>query len=419
MSPRLIPPFLKKRIQDLPNSPGVYFFKNREGEALYIGKAVSIRKRVASHFRFYGESFSKEGKMLGITRQIDCIQTSTEAEALLLEASLVKEHQPKFNQELKDDKSYPFLKITNETFPRLLVVRGRKPDGSKYFGPYTSAHLLRQAVRMLRRLFPMRTCHPIPDRVCLMYHIGQCKGPCVGEINREGYREIVKELELFLEGRRDILVKKLTARMREYSHRREYEKAQVVFQEIKALSSVPDRIVRQRDSALILDNIREVLALPKAPGHMECFDISNISGQEAVGSLVVFKNGSPSRSDYRRFRIKTVKGIDDYAMIREVVRRRYVRLTEEKKPLPDLVVIDGGRGHLLCAKKELDGLGLKDLPILSIAKQHEHLFLPNRERPVVLPQNSPVLQLFQRLRDEAHRFAITYHRKLHRKASLL
>ncbi len=417
MGQALIPVDLKKRIDSLPNTPGVYFFKNKDGHPVYIGKALSVRKRVLSHFRYYGETFSKEGVMLGETKAVDFIETPTEAEALLLEASLVKEHLPKYNKELKDDKSYPFLKITNEEFPRLLVVRGRKADGSSYFGPYTDAKLLRQAVAMLRRLFPMRTCNPIPDKACLMYHIGQCKAPCIREINKAQYAQIAKELRLFLEGRRAALIKNLIRRMKEHSDKREYEKAQKIYEEIKALSAVPKPGVKE--SASVLNELMDALFLPKLPIRIEAFDISNIFGKEAVGSMVVFVDGKPSRAGYRRFRIKTVRGIDDYEMMREVVRRRYTRVLEEKGELPDLVVIDGGKGHLGVAKGELDALGLKELPIISIAKQHEYIFTPDKEGPAIFPQSSPILQLIQRLRDEAHRFAITYHRRLHKKEAMV
>jgi len=419
VKPRLIPEFLKKRIQDLPERSGVYFFKDRAKNPVYIGKALSIRKRVLSHFRYFGEGFSKEGKMLEETRFIDFIETPTEAEALLLEASLVKENMPKYNQELKDDKSYPFLKITAEEFPRLLIVRKKPPDGGRYYGPYTSVRLLKQAVKRLRVLFPMRTCQPMPNKVCLMYHIGQCQGPCVGEINKESYHAIVKELGLFLEGRRDVLLKTLFRKMKEHSKQREYEKAQSLYQEIKALSLVPKKGPGRSPHAQILQNLMQVLSLPQPPARIEGFDISNIAGKEAVGSMVVFIDAEPSRGNYRRFKIRTVEGIDDYEMMREVIRRRYTRVLEEKQPWPDLVVIDGGKGHLAAAKKELDRLGFKTLPILSIAKQHEHLFLPTRETALVLPQNSPVLQLIQHLRDEAHRFAIAYHRRLHKREALV
>ena len=415
---RLIPDYLKQRISELPDKPGVYFFKDRGSEPVYIGKALSIRKRVMGHFRYFGEGFSKEGVMLGRVARIDFIETANEAEALLLEASLVKEIQPRYNQELKDDKSYPFLKITAEEYPRLVIVRGRKSDGGKYFGPYTDVRLLRQAVKMLRRQFPMRTCKKLPKKVCLMYHIGLCKGPCEGYQEKNSYMATVKELGNFLEGRRDAMVRSLSKRMKEYSAEKEYEKAKTLYEEIRALSAVP-AVRAKREAGDVLAELKQALSLPEIPRRLECFDISNIQGREAVGSMVVFVDGKPSRGDYRRFRIKTVRGIDDYEMMREVVRRRYSRAVAEKQTMPDLIVIDGGKGHLAAAKKELDALNLQELPIVSLAKQHEHIFSPGRERPHVLPQSSQALQTIRHLRDEAHRFAITYHRKLHRKEAFL
>lgn len=414
-----VPDFLRRRFKELPQRPGVYLFKDRDSKLVYVGKALSIRKRVLSHFRGFGHTGSKQGLMLSEIRRIDFIETATEADALLLEASLVKEHLPKFNQELKDDKSYPYLKITNEAFPRLLIVRSRRSDGGKYFGPYTSARLLRQAVKMLRRLFPLRTCDPMPDRVCLMYHIGQCKGPCVAEIDKDRTHAIVKELELFLEGRHAALVRGLSQRMREYSKRRNYEKAKSVYEQIRALASLPQPDISKKRPNQVLAAMKDAFLLPKEPERMEGYDISNISGQEAVGSMVVFLNGKPARSEYRRFRIKTVQGINDYDMMREVIRRRFTRMKEEKQAPPDLVVIDGGKGHLSSAWDEMGRLGIKGIPMISIAKQHEHIFEPSRETPHIYPQNSPLLQLLQRLRDEAHRFAISYHRRLHRKEAFI
>ncbi len=413
-----VPGYLKNRIAELPSRPGVYFFKNREGRTLYIGKALSIRRRVSGHFRFFGETFSKEGVMLEQVSAVDCIETPTEAEALLLEASLIKEVLPKYNQELRDDKSYPYLKITAEEYPRLLIVRGRKADGGKYFGPYTSAHLLRQAVRMLRRQFPMRTCKKFPKKVCLLYHLEQCGGPCEGLQERSAYLDTVSELGRFLEGRRDAIVKHLFRRMKAHSEKKEYEKAQAIYEEIRALSSVPVSGPK-KDPDDLMRETREALSLPTTPKRLECFDISNIQGSEAVGSMVVFIDGEPCRSEYRRFRIRTVSGIDDYRMMREVLNRRYSKLLAEGQARPDLVVIDGGKGHLAAAKAELDALGLADLPVISIAKQHEHIFSPGREAPYIFSPASPVLSLIRHLRDEAHRFAITYHRRLHKKEALV
>ena len=412
------PDELKASAASLPDRPGVYLFKDARGTLLYIGKAVSIRKRVLSHFRGRGEGFSKAGHLLAEARSIDCVLTATEADALLLEASLVKEHQPKYNQELKDDKSFPFLRITEEEYPRLLVVRGRQAGG-RYYGPYTNVKLLRQAVSMLRRLFPLRTCQPMPAKFCLMYHIQQCRGPCEGAVSRAEYLETVRELELFLQGRREALLKSLMRRMKEFSARREYEKAKATYEAVRALSSVPQPRMIRTGEAEVLDQLKQALDLPRPPRRIEGFDISNIQGKEAVGSLVVFADGRPRRAEYRHFRIKTVEGIDDYEMMREVVRRRFTRALADRQALPDLVVIDGGRGHLTAARSELEQLNLSDLPVAALAKQHEHLFVPERPAPHILPSHSPALQLLRHLRDEAHRFAIQYHRRLHRKASLL
>ena len=412
----MIPGYLQKRIRELSAGPGVYLFLDREGKAIYIGKALSIKKRVAGHFHHFDSGFSKEGILLSQVRSIEALKTPTEAEALLLEAALVKEKLPKYNVELRDDKSYPFLKITAEEYPRLLIVRGRKADGGKYFGPYTNVRLLRQAVRWLRREFPLRTCKKLPKKVCLMYHIGQCAGPCEGLQSAKQYHETLKELEKFLLGRRDALVKSLARRMKEHSARQEFEKARSLYELMHALSAVPATGPGPGAAQGVLEETQRALSLPALPRRIECFDISNIHGKEAVGSMVVFQEAKPWRSQYRRFRIRTVEGIDDYRMMREVVGRRYRRLLAENKPLPDLIVIDGGKGHLMAVQKELESLGLAKWPLVSIAKQHEIIFSPEREQPLVLPASSPALHLVRHLRDEAHRFAIRYHRLLHRKA---
>jgi len=406
---------LRAFIKGCPQTPGVYLIKNKSGKPVYIGKARSLRSRLTTHFGPAYHPDYKERMIRKEAAKIGIIQTATEAEALLLEASLIKEHRPKYNKELKDDKSYPFLKITDEKFPRLLVVRGRKSDGSIYFGPYTNAGLLREAVSLLRRLFPMRTCTPMPDKVCLMFHIGQCRGPCVGHMSEKEYAQMVKELVYFLEGKRDALVRTLSRRMKEASRDRHYELARTYRDQMRALAAVAVKQAPSQDEGTVLLQMQRVLKLSRYPARIEAFDISNISGKNPVGSMVVFDNGKPKRSEYRKFKIKTVAGVNDYDMMREVVRRRYERLLNEKKPLPDLVLIDGGRGHLSSAKEELDRVNLSDLDLVSIAKQHEYLYKMARPNPYVLPQDSPVLQLLRHVRDEAHRFAISFYRKLHRK----
>ncbi len=410
-----IPQILKERILSLPVTSGVYLFLNREGAVLYIGKARSIKKRVGGHFRSFGESFSKEGKMLADVSRIDFIETSTEAEALLLESSLVKENLPKYNQELKDDKSYPYLKVTGEEYPRLLITRKRRSDGSKYFGPYTDARLLREAVKMLRREFPLRTCKKFPKKVCLMYHLGLCGGPCEEKQSKAEYLATAKELGAFLEGRRSALVKALSRRMKEHSKKQEFETAKILYDQIRALSMIPSGSAQKKAPADVLSMTKNIFCLSRVPSRIEGFDISNMAGKQSVGSMVVFIDACPARSEYRRFRIKTVEGIDDYRMMKEVLTRRYAGSLSLRTPLPDLVLIDGGKGHLSAAKEALDALGLAELPVVSIAKQHEHLFRPERQTPIILPQDSPVLHLLQHLRDEAHRFAIQYHRRLRKK----
>ena len=415
-----IPEYLKLRIKELPERPGVYLFKDRDGKVLYIGKALSLKKRVAGHFHQWDTGFSKETVMLSQISKIDVLETPTEAEALLLEASLVKESLPKYNKMLRDDKSYPYLKISGEEYPRLLITRNRKSDGGRYFGPYTDVRLLRKAVKILRIQFPLRTCRTMPKKVCLQYHLELCGGPCEGHQSKEEYSKTVKELTFFLEGKRDALVRNLSKRMKEYSACQDYEKAQAVYESIRALSFAPSLSRRtQKMPSEILDEFQKVFSLPSLPRKIECFDISNIQGKEAVGSMVVFEDGEPSRQNYRRFRIKTVKGIDDYRMMKEVVGRRYERVLADKLVKPDLILIDGGKGHLAAAKQKLDELGLSDWALLSIAKQHEIVFSPGRSSPYVLPPSSDVLQLIRHVRDEAHRFAITYHRRLHRKEALV
>ncbi len=417
MSLKPLPEYLKQRLAELPHRSGVYLFKGRDGKAVYIGKALSLKKRVAGHFRFYGEPGSKEGIMLSLVSRIDILETPSEAEALLLEASLVKEQMPKYNAALKDDKSYPYLKITGEEYPRLVVTRGRKADGGKYFGPYTEVRLVRQALKMLRREFPLRTCRKMPKKVCLQYHLELCGGPCEGHQERDSYLETARELTRFLEGRRDAVVRNLAKRMREYAAKHQFEKAQAMRDAMSALSAMPVSARVARQPSEVLQDIQNIFELPTLPRRIECFDISNIHGKEAVGSMVVFEEGEPLKRDYRRFRVKTVSGIDDYRMMREVVKRRYAGTLSEKLPKPDVVLIDGGKGHLGAAQKAMEEIH-SDLPLLSIAKQHEIIFSPKRETPYILPPTSPALQMIRHLRDEAHRFAITYHRKLHLKAAL-
>jgi len=405
---------IKKKLKALPNSPGVYLMKDSRGTIIYIGKASSLKRRVSWYFQKANRGTdTKTMALVDHIAGLDYITTASEIEALLLEASLIKQHQPKYNIDLKDGKRYPLLKLTKkEKFPRLLIARQRKKDGSIYYGRYTNAKLLRQAIDIMRKIFPLRTCRRLPKTPCLNYHIGQCFGPCVGKISQKEYTRIVKDVQLFLEGKKQRLIKDLTARMKKASASRRYEQAARLRDQIRALTSVSSLPASVSGEAA---SLQALLNLPKLPMRIEAFDVSNIFGCEAVGSMVSFFNGSPDKQNYKRFKIKTVAGIDDYAMIGEIVKRRYAGLLKEGRPLPDLVIIDGGRGHVSTAKAALNSLGLETIPTLGIAKKKEHLHILEKKKPIVLKKDSRALQLIQRIRDEAHRFAISYHHILRKK----
>ena len=404
---------IKEKIKELPNSPGVYFLKGENGEVLYIGKSSNLRKRVSSYFRPQRRVRAERLEaMVGRIEDITYITTATEAEALIYENSLIKQLSPRYNVSLRDDKSYPVLKLTvSEKFPRLFMTRQRKEDGSVYYGPYTSARLLKKAVEELRQLFPLRSCGKFAKRPCLNYHIKQCLGPCTGNVDSAHYARIVSELRLFLEGRRTELLKLLSERMREAARKEEFEEAEELKRRIEALSSIKERSVHYRPSGET-EELRNILRIKGPLETIEAFDVSNIMGSSAVGSMIYFYKGRPRKSEYRRFRIKTVSRIDDYAMMREIVRRRYARLAGEKRPLPDLVLIDGGKGHLAAALEELGKLGLSRVPAIGIAKEFEHIYVKDEAEPIVLPGDSKALHLLERIRDEAHRFAISYHKSL-------
>ncbi len=405
---------IKETIKKLPDSPGVYLMKDKRGKILYVGKARSLKKRVSSYFTKARPS-GRTALLIFRVKGIDYIQTGSEAEALIYEAGLIKSIKPKFNVELKDDKSYPYLKLTlNEDYPRLFISRKKIDDGARYYGPYTNVKLLRSALSFMQTVFPLRRCKRLGKKLCMNYHLSKCLGPCVGKSGKKRYRRTVNELILFLEGRRQKLLGELSKRMEGASKKLNFEEAVRIRNRIKALSTVvaKRRVPSPMDQ---IDELKFLLNLRRRPKRIEAFDISNIHGKEAGGSMVSFYDGKPDKNNYRRFRIKTVQKIDDYKMIREIVHRRYKRLLDEKMALPDLIIIDGGRGHLTSALKELKGLKIAHIPAIGIAKEFEHIYTPNRELPIILPKDSSVLQLIKRIRDEAHRFARAYHVKLRRK----
>jgi excinuclease ABC subunit C len=402
-----------QKVNSLPQSPGVYIFKDKSGKILYIGKAANLRKRVGSYFSRL--LCDKTQSLVSQISDIEYILTPSEAQALVKEAALVKKYLPRYNVALRDDKSFPLIRITGEEYPQVYIFRKKKQlcDDARYFGPYTNAKLLRSALKIMRQVFGFRSCKILPKKTCLYYRLNLCPGPCIGKISKAGYNEIIDNIVLFLEGRQDALLKKLCERMDKLSRARNYEEAAKVRDQIQALGAVK-KDLSEEDYVGESEELMQKLKLPKLPQRIEAFDISNISGQDACGSMVYFYNGRPAKFNYRRFKIKEVRGIDDYAMLSEVIRRRYLRLKEENKGFPDLILIDGGRQHLLTAKREINKL-MVEIPIISLAKEQEKIYTLDRKEPFSLPYDSGALHLVQRIRDEAHRFAVSYHYVLRRK----
>lgn len=417
------PEELRSKLRSLPNRPGVYLFHGREGNVLYVGKAKSLKKRVASYFRHQNFASPRLRKLVASICDLSFIRTGSEAEALVVEARLIKKYQPFFNVELKMGERYPYVKITREDFPRLLVTRHREEDGALYVGPFTQVGELRQLLRLIERYFPLRTCAsslskgPVRERPCVRYALGRCSGACAGLVSRADYGETVADVALLLQGNAADLVERLRRRMDVLASRMEFEAAARIRDTIRAIW----RFTRQRVSLALKDDLdagtwktllrlQDLLGLKTLPWRIDGFDISHMSGQETFGVAVVFEQGVPNPSLYRRFRIRGTDGIDDFRSINETVGRRYARVLEGEEPLPQLVLIDGGPQQLRFAGEALRELGLEDLPRVALAKREELIFLPERAEPLRLELTDPALQLLQRVRDEAHRYAITTHR---------
>ena len=404
---------LKDKIAALPLTSGVYLMKDAGGKIIYVGKAVSLRRRVQSYFRSRRQD-AKTDVLVGNIADITIVPTHSEAEALILEAALIKEHLPKYNIDLKDGKSYPYIEITDEEFPLVSVVRLSKFDqkvkGYRYFGPYVDAALIREALALIRKIFPFCSCRPLPKKPCLYHSIGLCPAPCIGAVSVEDYHRNIDNIILVLAGEKDTLYRNLKEEMERLSRAEEFERAAKLRDQMQAVgalySSSPD--VNYFKEA---EQLERAFCLPRRPERIECIDISHTFGERSVGSLVSFHNGKPDKANYRRFRIRETPGIDDPKMIAEVVRRRYSRLKREGLPYPDLVVIDGGKGQLSSACAELDRLKIA-IPVVSLAKREEEVYIPGKRSAVALSRDSLALKLLQRVRDEAHRFAISYHRLL-------
>lgn len=557
---------LSEKVRSLPAKPGVYLFKNQAGEVIYVGKAVSLRDRVRSYFQQLGRTVSPKVKaMVEHIADLEYIVTDSELEALILEATLIKEKEPWYNVRLKDDKSFPYLTVTDEPFPRVMVVRRPGKQG-RHFGPYTSPRAVRETLNFLRKLFPIRTCSldlsgELNFRPCLLYHIGRCGAPCAGLQTHEEYEKLVEEVCLFLEGRHHRLIPELRRKMEEAAARLEFEKAARLRDQLNALTRVVERqkvvsttgedqdvigLARMGENACVqvffirdgkltgrdhffliapaettddellssflkqyysestfvpreillshtvdevgvltewlsgrkgrkvtlrtpqrgekkwlvemvthnaslvlgerealksrrlerveraLTELQEVLGLPNLPRRIEAFDISNTQGSEAVGSMVVFIDGVPANAEYRRFKIRGIEGANDYAMMHQVVTRRFLRGLKEQEALaemtpeareteakkakfaafPDLVLIDGGKGQLGVARNALRDLDLEEIPTIGLAERLEEVFPEEVGDPIVFDKDSYALHLLQQIRDEAHRFALNYHRQL-------
>ncbi len=408
------------------------------GAILYIGKANDLSKRVAQYFN-PAKADLKNTLLAPLVRKLDYIPCASEREALLLERRLIRRRQPFFNSMWKDDKSYPYLKVTmGEDFPRMLLTRKKARDKGVYFGPYPKVTPVKSLLRYLwrQKFFPLRPCRwsfslakplaPRKIRSCLYSHTRECPAPCAGRISPEGYRRIAQNAILFFRGEYGGLKDRFEIEMRESSRRMDYEKAALLRDNIAALTQMGQRVRVQAvtiseaegvAASRAVSDLQEALGLSSPPFHVECFDISHFAGKQTVASMVCFQGGAPHRGHYRKFRIKEVPGIDDFKAVREVVRRRLRRLNNSGEALPDLILIDGGKGQLAEAVKVLKELKLK-VPAASLAKRLEEVFLPGRKEPVLLARERPALRLLQRLRDEAHRFAVGYHRHLRSKSLL-
>lgn len=539
---------IKNALAVLPDKPGVYLMHDAEGKVIYVGKAVVLKNRVRSYFRNLASHTPKVKAMVAKIAEIETIVTSSEVEALILECNLIKKYRPRYNISLKDDKTYPYLKVTmQEDFPRLYMTRRLQRDGAKYYGPYADAGAMHATVKLLRTMFPLRTCRKMnPDRPCLNYHIKRCLAPCAGYVSKDEYGKMIKSVCMVLDGRTTELERDLKQRMQEAAEDYAFEEAARLRDQLQAVERlnesqkavttnggdmdiigfaqdmtgnclqiffvrkgkligrdnfflqdgseapqevltafikqyyneatfIPREIVlpqlpeaeeqqlielwlrekaerrvelltpqrgikrellqlandnalkllaeRLRKGSLSLKNdeqaaeeLQQALGLEHSLERMDCFDISHTQGSETVASMVVFRNGSISKKDYRKYKIVSAEGKpDDFKSMQEVVYRRY----KDYEDLPNLVVIDGGKGQLSSALEVIRGLGLADLPVVGLAKREEEIFLPHQSTSILLDRDSAALHLIQRIRDEAHRFAITFHRKLRGKRNLV
>jgi excinuclease ABC subunit C len=423
-----------EKVRTFPTSPGVYLMKDAQGVVIYIGKAKNLRNRAGSYFSQAAAQEQRTAELVKHIADIDFVPADSEVDALLLEARLVKDIQPRFNSDLKDDKSFPYLQIrTREEFPRVEFTRKPRRKGVRLYGPFTSARSLRMAVQVLQRIFQFRTCSlDIKSseerwrwfRPCILHNIHQCTAPCNFRVTREEYRKQIRSLCLVLDGKKDRLIREMEAEMQTASEALLFEKAARLRDEIEALRKLEMRGNADSDvqphvfhinPKKGLRGLRKVLGLSKTPRVIEGVDIAHFQGADTVASLVSFIDGTPFKPGYRRFKIKSVDGVDDFASMREVVFRRYRRLRDEESVFPDILLIDGGKGQLNAA---LDAFRLLDVEppcLISLAKKEEEIFRPGESEPIRLSRHASALRLLQSVRDESHRFAQHYHHILQRR----
>jgi len=445
-----VPP--AEKVKQFPAAPGVYIMKDAQGRVLYVGKAKNLRNRASHYFTKAAAEDPRTADLVPLIADIDYLPADSEVDALLLEARLVKDIQPRFNVELKDDKTFPYLQIRiREDFPRVEFTRKPRRHGVRLYGPFTSARTLRQAIRVLQRIFQFRTCSLDIDaddsrwrwfRPCLLHSIRQCTAPCNFRVTKEEYRKQIRALRLVLEGKKARLIREMEREMEEASKALQFEKAARLRDDIAALQALGQRGDVERDvqpEVFPIDpkkglaGLRKVLGLPYTPRTIEGIDIAHLGGSDTVASLVSFIDGLPFKPGYRRFRIQSVQGIDDFASIREVVTRRFrhaARKTSampiasrdrqdadaaEEYVFPDILLIDGGKGQLNAAREAFALLGIEPPCLISLAKREEEIYRPGETGPLRLSRHSAALRLLQYVRDEAHRFAQHYHHLLRRK----
>ena len=425
-----------EKVREFPTTPGVYLMKDELGRVIYVGKAVNLRSRAGSYFTEAAAQDRRTADLVPEISDIDFLSTDSEVDALLLEARLIKDIQPKFNTELKDDKTFPYLQITtHEDFPRIEFTRTPMSKGAKLYGPFASAKKLRGTISVLQKIFRFRNCTlDIEEddekwrwfRPCLLASINQCTAPCNLRISREDYRRDIRRLRLFLDGKKDRLLKELHSEMLDASKERKFERAARIRDEIKALEDLNLRGDLEEDAqpeVFYIDpkkgveGLRRTFKLPAPPRRIEGVDIAHLQGGETVASLVQFIDGLPFKHGYKRYRIKSVEGVDDYASIHEVIARRFWRLSQDGESFPDILLIDGGKGQLNAAMDTMRLLDIDPPFTLSLAKQEEEVFLPGESEPRRLGRHSFGLRLLQYVRDEAHRFAQHYHHILRRKST--